>query len=361
MVQTAVTGATGFLGRHLCALLRQDGHEVRAVVRTRQAALDALGVTQVEGDVLDAASLPLAFKGAQVVFHLAGRVSRNPDDASALHRLHVGGTQHAVDACLQAGVPRMVHCSTSGTVGVTASPGYELDEEAQPDLTVVGRWPYYLSKLYAEQTALRANSSKLAVVSINPSLLLGPGDERGDSVRDVRLFMERKIPGAPSGGVSLVDVRDAAAALVAGWHKGRPGERYLVTGLNCTVREFFERLSRVTEVPAPLFTMSPTVGRLSSRMMDAVARGLDTANPLDETTVEMAGWCWYVSAEKAQRQLGINLRDMGQTLHDTVEDLRRRGVTTQGSMPNGAGLVEAMVADGFKALDRWRRKMGVGV
>jgi dihydroflavonol-4-reductase len=356
MAKYLVTGATGFLGLHLCEVLLEKGHKVRALCRKPAANLAEAGVEVVSGDVLDKESLKPALKGVDGVFHLAGRVSRNPDDAADLHKLHVQGTMAVVEACKAANVKRMVHCSTSGTVGVTQPPGEELDENTQPDITLVGKWPYYLSKIFAEQTALGAATKEFEVVSINPSLLLGPGDVRGDSTRDVKLFMERKFPGIPAGGVSIVDVRDAAQALWLGMEKGRSGERYLVTGLNATVKDFFERLSRVSGVPAPMVPMSRQMGTLSARLLDAYAKTVDGANPLDAVSVEMASYCWYVSSHKAQEELGVTFRDPNETLMDTVDDLRKQGVSTTGTMPAGAGLAENLLSDTWRAVDKWMKK-----
>jgi len=356
MAKYFVTGATGFLGLHLCEKLLEAGHSVTALCRNPAENLKEVGVEVVQGDVLQPASLKAHCRNVDGVFHLAGRVSRNPDDAAALHKLHVQGTQAVVDACKENKVRRLVHCSTSGVVGVTLPPGEELDETAQPDLTVVGKWPYYLSKIFAEQTALNAASDALEVVSINPSLLLGPGDARGESTRDVKLFLQRKIPGVPSGGVSIVDVRDAANALLLGMEKGRSGERYLVAALNTTVRDFLDRLQRVSGVPAPMIPLSRAMGAVSTRLLDTVAKAIDGNNPLDPVSIEMAGYCWYVSSVKAQEELGLVFRDPNETLHDTVEDLRQHGVESKSSLPQGGGLAESLLMDAVKFADKWRKR-----
>ncbi|MEW5854384.1 MAG: NAD-dependent epimerase/dehydratase family protein [Myxococcota bacterium] len=356
MATYLVTGATGFLGLHLCEQLLNAGHTVKALSRKPAPRLEEVKVQVALGDVLDEPSVAAAAKGCNAVFHLAGRVSRDPSDAADLHALHVRGTQNVVNACKAARVPRLVHCSTSGVVGVTEPPGRVLDESAQPDLTLVGKWPYYLSKIFAEQTALAAAGRDLEVVSVNPSLLLGPGDERGESTRDVRMFIQRQIPGVPQGGVSIVDARDAAHALVLALQKGRTGQRYLVTGLNTPVKDFFARLAAVSGVPAPLIPLPRSVGALSARFLDEFAKRIDGRNPLDPVSVEMASYCWYVSPEKAQSELGLEFRDPNETLHDTVEDLRQQGVKTESALPPGAGLVENILADGWRAMDKWLKK-----
>src|SRR5262249_57986308 len=120
MTAVLVTGATGFLGEHLCRVLVEQGHTVRGLARTRSAILADLGVEHIRGDVLSGPELDRALTGAggvAAVFHLAGAVSRDPDDAQRMMRLHVDGTRRVLERMAAAGVPRMVLASTSGTIG----------------------------------------------------------------------------------------------------------------------------------------------------------------------------------------------------------------------------------------------------
>src|SRR5687768_8000021 len=86
-----VTGATGFLGEHVVRQLSDKGYRVRALARSTSPALAGLaGVEQLRGDVTGAAAeLVGALRGAAGVFHLAGVVSRDPDDGQRMMRVHV--------------------------------------------------------------------------------------------------------------------------------------------------------------------------------------------------------------------------------------------------------------------------------
>src|SRR5207302_9724248 len=135
-------------------------------------------------------------------------VSRDPDDGQRMMRVHIDGTRRVLEAAAAAGVRRVVLASTSGTIAVSRK-AEVLDETAPHPTDIVSGWPYYLSKIYQEKLALDLGATLgLEVIVVNPSLLLGPGDERTSSTGDVRRFLRREIPVVPEGGVSFVDARD---------------------------------------------------------------------------------------------------------------------------------------------------------
>lgn len=340
-----VTGGSGFLGRHLVRQLVQEGHEVRALVRREVPGLAEDGARCVDGDVLEPDSLAAATKGVQAVFHLAGAV-RHRGEPTELYRLHVEGTRHTLRAAAEAGVERVVHVSSSGTIAVTEDGATIPDETAPYATQVVRRWPYYLSKIYAEKVALEASQrGKLPVVVVSPSLLLGPGDETLTSSRLVLRHLRREIPATPPGGINFVDVRDVAVTTVEAASKGRPGERYLLGGPNMTLGAFFQLLERVSGVPAPAL-------RAPARLNDAAAKVLGALEELsgedvDEAVAYEMGNCfWYVDSRKAQEELGFRHRPAETTLKDTVASLRGRG-----PLNRSQGLLGAAVRHLRRALD----------
>src|SRR6185295_5817538 len=113
-VKVLVTGATGFLGSTLLPLLREAGHEVRALVRS---GASVAGAEAVKGDVRDPESLRRALQGVEGLIHLAGLVSRDPDDGRRMYELHVDGTRNLLTAAAHAGLHRIVLASSSGTIG----------------------------------------------------------------------------------------------------------------------------------------------------------------------------------------------------------------------------------------------------
>src|SRR5262245_42076901 len=198
-----VGGATGFLGRHVVSALRKSGHDVVAVSRGGGRAGD---VPVAAVDALDADAVRRSAEGCEGAFLCTGKVTRSRDASEELYQAHVVGTQRALDGLRAAGVRRAVLASTSGTLAVSTHADRIADEGCRAPLEIIAVWPYYRTKLYAEREAVARNAPPdFEVVLVNPSLLLGPGDEKEPSTKDVRLFLEGSIPAIPAGGIAFVD------------------------------------------------------------------------------------------------------------------------------------------------------------
>src|SRR4029453_10664355 len=200
--------------------------DIRVMATSIPDWLVDLGVEPLEGSITNPADVARAVEGIRDVYHLAGRVSRERENAREMYEIHVEGTRVLCDAAKSSGVKTIVMASTSGTIAVTKDGEVVPDETYPQPLEIIARWPYYASKAYQEMAALERFQGKgLRLVIVNPSLLLGPGDDRLSSTKLILDFMARKISAVPTGGVSFVDARDAAKSFRVAMKKGRHGER----------------------------------------------------------------------------------------------------------------------------------------
>ena len=168
-----VTGATGFIGRHLVKRLASENYHVRALVLPREetSALDRLGIEIARGDVLDDQSLKRAASNCRLIFHLAARTESSGPSRKDFEKVNVQGTVNIAKAALSVGVDRIVFCSSGALYGRDIR-NLAINEETIPTPDS----PYGRSKLLAEQALLsHCRSDGLSLVLARTSAVLGPG------------------------------------------------------------------------------------------------------------------------------------------------------------------------------------------
>jgi 2-alkyl-3-oxoalkanoate reductase len=176
-MRALVTGGGGFLGSGLVRALRERGDEVVAFQRGAYPELERLGVEVVRGDITSATELRAALEGVHVVFHVAAKVggAGRPADFEATN---VQGTRNVTEACVAAGVTRLVFCSSPSVVDEEG--GFESLDEAAPYATrFLADYPR--TKAAAERALLKADgtatkSGALRTCALRPHLVFGPGD-----------------------------------------------------------------------------------------------------------------------------------------------------------------------------------------
>jgi nucleoside-diphosphate-sugar epimerase len=297
-----VTGATGFIGRHLVAALLADGRPVRALVRADAKGLPE-GVEVVRGDVGNPAGLRQAAQGVDLVFHLAGTY-RGTD--SELHAAHVTGTATLVNA-LEPGT-RLVYVSSTSVYGWDQS--WPADHATPPaPASAYGR-----AKRAGEQLALGwAGTGGTAVVA-RPTITYGPGDTRGMLARAERFLHRgaRWFPGDGTNRIHLLHVDDLVRALLL---LGDQGDGiYVLGGPSATpVRRILGLLAEGAGAKPPSFGVPPGLVRpLGGHSVDVLTR--DRAYSWTRAEADL-GWRPEVDVEEGVRATGAWLADQRSTAH----------------------------------------------
>jgi dihydroflavonol-4-reductase len=318
-----ITGGTGFLGAHIVRKLIDAGETNLRVMASRVPDwMKDAGVEAIEGSVTSRDDVARACADASAIFHLAGKVSRDNEDAMSMNNVHLMGTRILCEAAKEHGVSTIVLASSSGTIAVSEDEQI-FDETFPPPVDILSRWAYYASKYYQERAALENfDGEGRRLVIMNPSLLLGPGDERLSSTKPVLDFLGRKIPYIPSGGVNFVDARDAADAFVTALEKGKHQEKYLLGAANMTFADFFGRLERLSGINAPAMKVPKKLAVAGSSIISSIYKNWGKASPVAPNEVEQAEHFWYFDSSKAVEELAFSPRDPQETLNDTVQYIR---------------------------------------
>ena len=177
-MKVLVTGGSGFTGLHLVRALVRRGDEVTVLDITDGDPLEAgplksRGVRFIIGSVDDEDKLAEAVPGQDIIFHLASAFRDIHQGAPLFQKIDVEGTRRLLIAARQAGVRRVIHCSTQGVHGslpADSVPGNEDSPMAPIDY-------YCEAKVAAEAVADKFIAEGMDIVNIRPTSIYGPGPQ----------------------------------------------------------------------------------------------------------------------------------------------------------------------------------------
>lgn len=300
----AVTGATGFIGTHLCGRLLADGWTVRGLRRS-DSDRDELGapLEWTVGDITDRAALESLVDGADAVFHLAG-VGLWRADPETVRRVNREGTRTVLEACRSRGVGRLVFTSTAGTRRVTGPDPDRPNAVADESDVATPIGAYQSSKAAAETLVDRYAETDGDAVTVHPTAVFGPGDERF-TVRLLELALDPKRLAAPPGGGCLVGVSDVVDGVLAAYDEGTSGEHYLLGGENLTYRAATARVARFADGHPPRFRVPAAAIRAAGTVAGALGQfaGIRVF-PFDRDMARLATRRLFYSSRKAHEELG---------------------------------------------------------
>jgi dihydroflavonol-4-reductase len=305
-MKALVTGASGFVGSHLVRHLVAKDVSVRAFVR-RTSDLSILDGTPIEiayGDLADADSVTAALKDIDVVFHTAARVSFTQIGRRKLFRTNVLGTRLIVDACLDAGIKRLVHTSSVSSIGYLGDKVLS-NEKTLYDAKTLGSG-YGESKYLSELEIERGVAEGLDAVIVNPSIIFGTKDPRTEGSRRLVRMFRGTYPYYPVGGAGVVGIDDVCEAHWRAFEKGKAGERYVINSENISYKEIFETVLSFAgkKINAePLNNMVRILGGVAAELLSFVSRKPPLA------TVEgffLSSKFLYYDNAKSRSQLGLS-------------------------------------------------------
>ena len=226
---TLVTGGTGFVGRRLVNRLLDLGERVRLLVRKTSDTTLFAGkpVELAYGDVTDRASVEAALQDCGRLYHLAKPLDWWTPDYSLHYQVNVEGTRNVMESALTTGVERAVYTGSYLTLFGEGQNTISGDSQRR------GRCleAYTHTKYLGEQEALRMAERGLAVVSVLPTAIYGPGDTTATG-RLLISYLRRRLPALIDIRANLVYVDDVVEGHIAAIERGKAGERYILGGDN---------------------------------------------------------------------------------------------------------------------------------
>lgn len=318
-----VTGGTGMLGGNLVRALRAKGHEVRALVRSRQKAdllLAGTGAEIVVGDMRDVAGFAQSLDGIDAVAHTAAyfREYYAPGDhASSLEDINIKGTLALLAAADERGVRRFLQTSSSGTIGQAADGTSNEDTPASEAQLANG---YFRSKVDGDRRiGAFVPKSGMTIATVLPGWMFGPGDAGPTGAGQLILdALAGKLPGVPPGGTSIVDARDVASAMVTLLARDVPGERFIVAGRYHTIREVLDAAMAAAGKDRISFTLPTWLALGMGHVTEAWARLTKGVPLVPLEGVRMLLQDFRPSSARAERELGAEFRPIAETIRDVV-------------------------------------------
>jgi dihydroflavonol-4-reductase len=321
----AVTGAAGHLGNVLVRRLVDGGESVRCIVSSPRKlddpALSGLDVERAAADVRDAVALERAFRGADLVYHLAAIIALVPGHEREMEEVNVGGTGRVVEACRKVGVRRLVYVSS-----IHAFDAVPLGTTICEDSPITGRsalGTYGRTKALATLAVLDAVRRGLDAVVVCPTGMIGPYDFHLSPMgRVVLAYLRGHAWVDLPGEYDFVDVRDVAAGLLSAAGRGRRGESYLLAGEVVSVHRLYQLLADLTNIPPPPVALRRGLLEFLGRLGTLYGKATGRAPILTQDAVEILFSNSAVSHHKARDELGFRPRPLRDTLRDTVAWLK---------------------------------------
>lgn len=311
-----VTGATGFLGSHICRRLLEDGKKFIALKRAN-SSLSLLAdikneIEWVEGDIMQPDSLDQLLSRVETIIHTAAVVSFHSADFEKMDQINTEGTKNMVNLALKHEIKRFIHISSVAALGRNLAQG-TIDE--------TNKWQeskyntrYGQSKYQAELEVWRGMIEGLNAVILNPSVILGPGDWENSS-SSIFKYVWNENMFYSEGFINYVDVRDVVDIIYKLLNdESKFGERYIVNAGSETFKAMFEKIAERFDKKPPTIKASSILVKIGL-LVESLKFLLTGKKPLITREIARVGSARiYFDNNKAVTELNHTFVPLSQTL-----------------------------------------------
>jgi dihydroflavonol-4-reductase len=313
-----VTGASGHLGANLVRALIARDWKVRTLVHRDIRALEGIQVEQVMGNILDEESLRQAFRGVDIVFHLATRISVVNWDHKQVEAINLSGVQNVVNACVSAGVQRLVH--TSSFHAHVQEPLNEPLDETRPLITSLNFPPYNRSKAEGEKIVQAAISKGFNAIIITPAGMIGPYDFQPSHFGTTIIAMAQgRLWAIVNAGLNWVDTRDVAEGMICAGEQAATGEKYILGGHWASLQDIANKVSQFSGHNPYRAVLPFWMAKASAPFASALERIKGERPLFTSISIRELETNRYLSHAKASKELGYKPRPLEETITDTLK------------------------------------------
>ncbi len=314
-----ITGATGFLGLHLCQQLLDNNWQVYALCRNKERmSIKHENLDIIEGDIL----APKAIKkqlptNLDALFHTAASTNTWFKNNTLQTTTNLQGTQNMLDLSLKLKISRHIHVSSVVVFGM-----HKTLTNITEDMPKAGEdcWINYVKTKTASEN-LVLNSKNLDCVIINPTHIIGPGDKH-NWARLIKMIATKKLPSIPNGAGSFADVRDVASGIIQAYYHGKTGENYLLGGTDMTFTEFVIAVANKLNVKATTVQLPNFLLMTLAQIKNFISRLTNKEPDITPESVTLISDLYACDAAKARAELNYQTRDFEITLNDTINYLK---------------------------------------
>ncbi len=320
-----ITGASGFIGKHLAIHLAKEGNDVCVLVR-KTADLNGLNIpncTIFYGDILDKESINNAIKGCEQVYHLAAFAKVWDKNPNKPYQVNYIGTKNVLDTSLDTGVKKVVVTSTAGVFPPAIN---GLVNEASPRMLHL-HTEYERTKHLSEELALSYQLKGLEVVLANPCKVFGPGpiDDSNSATLMIRNYINGKwkiIPGDGNSHANYVFVEDVVRALTILMTGGKSGEQYIIGANNATFKEFFACISSLSGVQKKLYHLPVWIIRSVAEIELLKAKMFGVKPIITPEWVRKIPYSWAKDTRKMRNFAGYQPKTLEEGIKLTIDWLK---------------------------------------
>jgi nucleoside-diphosphate-sugar epimerase len=323
-----ITGASGLLGASLIETLvnSHDGAtdlQIRALYRKQIPSIQfAEKIEWIEGDILDVVVLEEALKGVSEVYHCAAIVSFDPKQKQRMHATNIDGTANVVNACIDAGIKKLLFVSSVAALGRIREDGPINETMNWSEET--SNSEYGKTKYLAEMEVWRGIGEGLDAVIVNPVIILGSGDWNGGSSGIFKSAYNR-FPWYTNGASGFVDVKDVTTAMKALMKSDISAQRFIISGHNTPYRTIFNLIADAFKVPRPYKRVTPLLASIVWRL-EAVKAFFTGSSPLltKETTLTAQAVVNFDNTKLLKALPHFSYTPLENTITRVVEELNEK-------------------------------------